>query len=53
MNGGDPSELKQLIADRECLAELAGRLGQKALWRVLYAGGESRAIAARSPRETR
>ena len=32
------------------LAELAHRLGQKAIWRVLYAGGEGKVIASRAPR---
>jgi hypothetical protein len=31
------------------LAELAHRLGQKAIWRVIYSGGEGAAITARSP----
>ena len=31
------------------LGELAHRLGQKALWRVVYAGGEGKVIAARPP----
>lgn len=32
----------------EYLARLAGRLGQKAIWRVRYGKGEGRAIEARS-----
>jgi hypothetical protein len=32
------------------LGELAHRLGQEALWRVVYAGGEGKVIAARPPR---
>ncbi len=31
------------------LGELAHHLGQKALWRVVYAGGEGKVIAARAP----
>ena len=31
------------------LSHVAHRLGQKALWRVVYAGGEGRVIAARAP----
>lgn len=33
----------------EYLAELAHRLGQRAIWRVVYAGGEGKAIGARRP----
>ena len=33
------------------LGELARRLGQKALWRVVYAGGEGKVIPARRPRK--
>jgi hypothetical protein len=33
----------------EYLAELAHRLGQKALWRVAYAGGEGKVIPAKLP----
>lgn len=33
------------------LAELAWRLGQKAIWRVVYSGGEGKAITARPPNE--
>ncbi len=33
----------------EYLAELAHRLGQKAIWRVIYAGGEGKVIPARPP----
>lgn len=32
------------------LADLAYRLGQKAIWRVVYKGGQSQAIPARRPR---
>ena len=35
------------------LAELAHRLGQKAIWRVVYAGSEARAVEARPPRPDR
>ncbi|MBI4820051.1 MAG: hypothetical protein HY791_27495 [Deltaproteobacteria bacterium] len=31
------------------LSELSHRLGQKALWRVLYVGGEGKVILARAP----
>jgi hypothetical protein len=33
------------------LGELAHRLGQKALWRVVYAGGEGKVAAAEDPSE--
>jgi hypothetical protein len=33
------------------LAVLAHRLGQKAIWRVVYAEGQGKAIAARAPRQ--
>lgn len=39
----------RLAALDDYLAELAHRLGQKALWRVVYAGGEGRVILARAP----
>lgn len=35
------------------LAELAHRLRQKAIWRVVYAGGEAKAVVARVPRTGR
>src|ERR1017187_7204579 len=41
-----PSRLADLDA---YLAQLAHRLGQKALWRVAYAGGEGKVIPARAP----
>jgi hypothetical protein len=44
--GIDPSRLADLDA---YLAQLAHRLGQKALWRVAYAGGEGKVIPARAP----
>jgi len=44
--GIDPSRLDELDA---YLGELAYRLGQKAIWRVAYAGGEGRAIPAKEP----
>jgi hypothetical protein len=31
------------------LGELAHRLGQEALWRVVYAGGEGKVIVAKPP----
>jgi hypothetical protein len=40
-----------LIELDDFLAELAHRLGQKALWRVAYLGGEGRVIAARLAQE--
>jgi hypothetical protein len=42
-----PDRLSEL--DRY-LGELAHRLGQKTIWRVVYAGGEGKVIEARSPR---
>ena len=33
------------------LGELAHRLGQEALWRVVYAGGEGKVIVAKAPPE--
>jgi hypothetical protein len=39
----------RLVELDDFLAELAHRLGQKALWRVAYLGGEGRIIAARPP----
>lgn len=44
--GIDPSRLADLDA---YLVQLARRLGQKALWRVAYAGGEGKVIPARAP----
>ena len=35
------------------LAGLAHRLSQKAIWRVVYEGGEGKAIPARRPRKAR
>ena len=46
--GIDPARLADLD---EYLGDLAHKLGQKALWRVAYAGGEGKVIPARrSPR---
>ncbi len=33
------------------LGEVAYRLGQEALWRVVYAGGEGKVIVARAPKK--
>jgi hypothetical protein len=44
--GVDPSRLDELDA---YLGELAHRLGQKALWRVAYAGGEGKVVPAKAP----
>ena len=41
-----PGNLNQLDS---YLAELAHRLGQKALWRVAYGGGEGKVVVARFP----
>jgi hypothetical protein len=46
--GVAPGQLSEL--DRY-LAELAHRLGQKAIWRVHYAGGEGKVVRARGPRK--
>ena len=43
--GVDPDRLGELD---EYLGQLAHRLGQKAIWRVVYAGGEGKVILARS-----
>jgi hypothetical protein len=48
--GIDPARLDELD---EYLAALAHRLGQKALWRVVYTGGEGKTIPARGPGEER
>lgn len=37
----------------EFFADLSHRLGQKAIWRVIYRGGEGKAIVARSIRTRR
>lgn len=42
--GIDPGRLEELD---DFLGGLAHRLGQKALWRVVYAGGEGKVILAR------
>jgi hypothetical protein len=39
----------RLVELDDYLGELAHRLGQKAIWRVLYAGGEGKVIPARAP----
>ena len=44
--GIDPEQLEELD---DYLAELAHHMGQKAIWRVLYKGGEGKAIPARPP----
>lgn len=44
--GFPPERLSELD---DYLAALAHRLGQKALWRVVYAGGEGKVIDARPP----
>lgn len=44
--GIDPARLGDLD---EYLSDLAHELGQKALWRVAYAGGEGKVIPARRP----
>lgn len=48
--GVAPDRLAELD---DYLAELAHRLGQKAIWRVLYAAGEGKVIPARAPRRRR
>lgn len=44
--GISPDRLDELDS---YLGELAHRLGQEALWRVVYAGGEGKVIVARVP----
>jgi len=44
--GIDRSRLDELDA---YLGELAHRIGQKALWRVVYEGGEGKVVPARAP----
>ena len=44
--GIDPADLDELD---EYLARLSHRLRQKALWRVVYAGGAGKVIPARAP----
>lgn len=42
---------KRLAELDEYLAEIAHRLGQRAIWRVVYTGGKGKAIPARPPRK--
>jgi hypothetical protein len=46
--GIEPNHLGELDA---YLGELAHRLGQKALWRVVYTGGEGKVIVAKAPKK--
>jgi hypothetical protein len=48
--GIDPARLDEFD---EYLAALAHRVGQKALWCVVYTGGEGKTIPARGPGEER
>lgn len=47
--GIDPERLDELD---DYLGDLSHRLGQKALWRVVYSQGEGKVVVAKPPEET-